>query len=143
MSHSFDNHLNQDEKSSICESDISLLEKKDLICRDFNFINPFCDSFKENTKDFLGRKWERIDSLNDEPIIREIEINFSLEKYDEIEEQEENQIFNMVNLKNDDKIMIGKINYEKNINIQNNGKVHLIDISNNDKKKKLKEIIIK
>ena len=135
MSHSFDNHLNQDEKSSIYESDISLLEKKDLICRDFNFINSFCDSFKENAKDFLGRKREEIDSLNDEPIIREIEINFSSEKYDEIEEQEENQIFNMVNLKNDDKIMIGKINYEKNINIQNNGKVHLIDISNNDKKK--------
>ena len=137
MFHSFDNSLNPEEKFFICESDNSLLDKNDLIYGDFNFINPFCDSFKENTKDFLGRKREGIDSLKDESIIREIEINFSSEKYDEIEEQEENQIFNMVNLKNADKIMIDKINYEKNINIQNNGKVHLIDISNNDKKKEV------
>ena len=135
MFHSFDNSLNPEEKFFICESDNSLLDKNDLIYGDFNFINPFCDSLKENTKDFSGRKREGIDSLNDEPIIREIEINFSSEKYDEIEEQEENQIFNMVNLKNADKIMIDKINYEKNINIQNNGKVHLIDIPNDDKKK--------
>ena len=138
MLHSFDNSLNPDEKFSICESDISSLEKKDLICGDFNFISPFCDSLKENTNDFLGRKREGIDYLDDEQILKEVNINFSSKTYGEIEEQEENQILNMVNLINDDKILIDKINSEENINNENSGEGYLIDIPNDDKKKKSK-----
>ena len=139
MLHSFDNSLNPDEKFSICESDISSLEKKDLICGDFNFISPFCDSLKENTNDFLGRKREGIDYLDDEQILKEVNINFSSERYDEIKEKEENQIFNMVNLKKDGDIMIDKINYEKNINNENSGEGYLIDIPNDDKKKEVEK----